>query len=431
MHEIPLTPTSGNSFELFERAKKVAPGGVHSPVRSFKGLGRPPVFFRSGQGAYLESVEGKKYIDFCQSFGPLILGHQDPEVKEAVLAQIDRAWTFGACEPYSLDLAEWLTREIPWVQKVRFVSSGTEAVMSAIRLARAATGRKKVLKFDGCYHGHLDSLLVQSGSGLAGEASSTSAGIPDEVIQMTLVSPLDDEENLKKIFAEHGKDIALVAIEPLPANYGLLKQRPEFLELVYKLGKQNGSLVLFDEVISGFRVGLGGMAAKTGLIPDLVCYGKIIGGGFPVGCYAGRADLMDQVAPMGKVYQAGTLSANPIGMCAGLTSLKKMKRENIWEKLEKTTLSFAQELKPLLHRRGMDIQTESSLFWIHPFSEKPIRRVDQIPASLSEDFKGLFLKLLEEGVYLAPNAYEVGFVSNAHNESVMSRTVDSFKKVLA
>jgi glutamate-1-semialdehyde 2,1-aminomutase len=431
MQSTHLKPLQSDSNELFERAKKVAPGGVHSPVRSFKGLGRSPIFFKSGNGAYLESVEGKKYIDFCQSFGPLILGHQDPEVKEAVLAQMDRAWTFGACEPYSLELAEWLTREIPWAQKVRFVSSGTEAVMSAIRLARAATGRKKILKFDGCYHGHLDSLLVQSGSGLAGEASSTSAGLPDEVIQLTLVSPLDDDENLRKIFAQHGKDIALVAIEPLPANYGLLRQRQEFLELVYTLGKQNGSLVLFDEVISGFRVGLGGMAEKTGLIPDLVCFGKIIGGGFPVGCYAGRRDLMDQVAPLGKVYQAGTLSANPVGMCAGLAALKKMKRDNIWEKLESSTRALALELKPLLRNRGMDIQFESSLFWIHPYSDSPIRRVDQIPSRLNDDFRELFLKLLDEGIYLAPNAYEVGFISYAHDHSVLEKTIGIFKKVLS
>lgn len=419
-----------SSDALFERAKLVAPGGVHSPVRSFKGLGRSPIFFRSGQGAYLESVEGKRYIDYCQSFGPLILGHQDPEVKEEVLSMIHRGWTFGACEPYSLELAEWLTQNIPWVEKVRFVSSGTEAVMSAIRLARAATGRQKILKFDGCYHGHVDGLLVQSGSGLAGEASSTSAGIPPEVIQMTLVCPLDDEEKLKEIFAVHGQEIALVAIEPLPANYGLLKQRQEFLQLVHDLGKKHGALVLFDEVISGFRVGLGGMAEKTGIIPDLVCYGKIIGGGFPVGCYAGRKDLMDQVAPLGKVYQAGTLSANPIGMRAGLTSLKKLKRDDLWNKLEKKTQSFVSQVQPLLHARDLDIISEASLFWIYPRSSNPIRRVDQIPNQLSEGFKSLFLKLLDLGIYLAPNAYEVGFVSAAHDDVVMEKTVAAFRSAL-
>lgn len=423
-------PFEQTSEALFERAKRVAPGGVHSPVRSFKGLGRSPVFFKSGKGAYLESVEGKKYIDFCQSFGPLILGHQDPEVKEEVLKMIDQAWTFGACEPYSLELAEWLTEHLPWAEKIRFVSSGTEAVMSAIRLARAATGRNKILKFDGCYHGHVDALLVQSGSGLAGEASSTSAGIPNEVIRMTLVCPLDDDQKLEEIFSVHGDELALVAIEPLPANYGLLKQRQDFLKKLCTLAKKHGALVLFDEVISGFRVGLGGMAGQTGLIPDLVCYGKIIGGGFPVGCYGGRKDLMDSVAPLGKVYQAGTLSANPIGMRAGITSLKKMKRDHLWDALEKRTRRFCDELKTLLAPRGMDITYEASLFWIHPRTDAPIRKVSDIPDRLAGDFKDLFLKLLDRGVYLAPNAYEVGFVSAAHDDEVLARTLEIFKQSL-
>ncbi|MFN8945053.1 MAG: glutamate-1-semialdehyde 2,1-aminomutase [Pseudobdellovibrionaceae bacterium] len=417
------------SEELFERAKKVAPGGVHSPVRSFKGLGRSPIFFTHAKGAYLHSVEKKKYTDFCMSFGPLILGHQDPEVKAAVLDMVHTAWSFGACEVYSLELAEWMTSQIPWAEKVRFVSSGTEAVMSAIRVARAATGRTKILKFDGCYHGHLDGLLVQAGSGLAGEASTTSAGIPEEIAKMTLVCPLDDETKLEEIFELHGHEIAMCAIEPLPANNGLLPQRQEFLQRCADLSKEYGSLLLFDEVISGFRVGLGGMVEKTGIIPDLVCYGKIIGGGFPVGCYAGRKDLMDQVAPLGKVYQAGTLSANPIGMRAGLITLKKLQRENVWKTLEHRLQRFTKEIKSMFDQKGLDLQIvqHSSMFWIAPQTKEPIRRLEQIPANLGEEFKSIFIQFLNQGVYLAPNAYEVGFLSLAHTESVLDEALESMK----
>ena len=310
------------------------PRGVHSPVRSFRAVGGNPIFFEKAQGPYLWSVEGKKYIDFCQSFGPLILGHRDPDVSEAVQAIFQKAWTFGACEPYSLELAQWIHRRAPWVEKMRFVNSGTEAVMSALRLARGATGRPKVLKFAGCYHGHVDSLLVRAGSGLAGSATGDSAGILPSVAGNTLVCPLDDLDSFFKIMDIHGPEIALVILEPLPANYGLLEQTREFLEAVAQRTRDNGSLFLLDEVISGFRVAPGGMAQELGLRPDLLCYGKVIGGGLPVGCYGGRANLMDQMAPEGPVYQAGTLSANPLAVGAGLASLKKVEREKVLEKLE-------------------------------------------------------------------------------------------------
>jgi Glutamate-1-semialdehyde aminotransferase len=409
------------SEELFERAKKVSPGGVHSPVRSFKGLDRAPVFFKSANGPFLTSVEDKRYIDFCQSFGPLILGHLDPEVKEAVEEMVQTAWTFGATEIYSLELAEWLTQTLPWMEKLRFVSSGTEAVMSALRVARAATGRDKVLKFEGCYHGHVDNLLVKAGSGLAGEAASSSAGISAAVASQTLVSPLDDEAALAEVFAKHGKEIAAVIIEPLPANYGLLIQRPEFLKKVAEICKANGALLIYDEVISGFRVGLGGMVTETGITPDLVTYGKIIGGGFPVGCYGGRAELMNMVAPSGDVYQAGTLSANPIGMRAGLKTLQKMKRVDGWNVLQKRTQKFCSTIQAGFDKHSLPLQIDqhSSLFWIHGKVSSPIRSIPQIPATQGKDFKGLFLKALDKGVYLAPNAYEVGFVSLAHTDELL------------
>lgn len=411
------------SEELFQRALKVTPGGVHSPVRSFKGLDRAPVFFKQAEGAFLTSVEDKKYIDFCQSFGPLILGHRDPEVAEEVHRMVDTAWTFGATEIYSLELAEWISTTLPFMEKLRFVSSGTEAVMSALRVARAATGRNKILKFEGCYHGHVDNLLVKAGSGLAGAAASSSAGISPEVAALTLVTPLDDEEKLAEVFQTHGKDIAAVIIEPLPANYGLLVQRPEFLKKVADLCEKNGTLLIFDEVISGFRVGLGGMVEKTGIRPDLVTYGKIIGGGFPVGCYGGKAELMNMVAPSGDVYQAGTLSANPIGMRAGLTTLKKMQRLDGWNVLEKRTAKFAETLRAGFAKKGLPLKIENtaSLFWIHGNTTSTIRTIEHIPKDQSATFKKLFLKSLDKGVYLAPNAYEVGFVSMAHTDELLAQ----------
>lgn len=422
--------TKLTSEVLFERSKLVSPGGVHSPVRSFKGLGRPPVFFKEANGSKLVSVEGKEYIDFCMSFGPMILGHRDPEVQEAVLEMIHTAWSFGACEMYSLELAEWITNEISFVEKLRFVSSGTEAVMSALRVARAASGRQKVLKFDGCYHGHVDSLLVKSGSGLAGEASSSSAGVSENVARETLVIPLDDDLALETVFAERGHEIAVVVIEPLPANYGLLIQRKEFLYKMVGLARKHGALVMFDEVISGFRVALGGMAELLDIKPDLVCYGKVIGGGFPVGCYGGKKEIMDLVAPLGPVYQAGTLSANPVGMRAGLRTLQKMKRLDGWKQLRCTGEKFSRELSLVFEKLKptLSVSHFGSLFWIHNKSTQTIRRVDQIPDGQGESFRSLFLASLEQGVYLAPNAYEVGFLSMAHTAEDLEKTVDVVRR---
>ncbi|WP_200860209.1 glutamate-1-semialdehyde 2,1-aminomutase [Pseudobdellovibrio exovorus] len=419
-----------NSKEYFERSKKVAPGGVHSPVRSFAGMGREPVFFKSAQGPYLWSVEGKKYIDFCQSFGPLVLGHRDAEVEAEVREMIGTAWSFGACEPYSLELAEWITSRIPWVEKLRFVSSGTEAVMSALRVARAVTGKEKILKFEGCYHGHADSLLVKAGSGLAGIAASSSAGISARMAESTVVCPLDDETLLEEVFTLHGKDLAAVIIEPLPANYGLLIQRKEFLQKVADLAKQHQVLLIFDEVISGFRMALGGMAQILGIQPDLVTYGKVIGGGFPVGCYGGKKEYMDLVAPNGPVYQAGTLSANPVGMRAGLRTLQKMEREQGWTQLDKKGEFFEKQLTDAMAEKNLQFIRQGSLFWFHQKTETPLRRVDQIPATQKESFNKVFLQGLERGVYLAPNAYEVGFLSLAHTDEILTEAATILTDVI-
>lgn len=413
-----------DSKELFERSKNVAPGGVHSPVRSFAGMGREPVFFKSAKGAKLWSVEGKEYIDFCQSFGPLVLGHRDPEIESEVHEMISTAWSFGACEPYSLELAEWITQKIPWVEKLRFVSSGTEAVMSALRVARGATGKDRILKFEGCYHGHVDSLLVKAGSGLAGVAASSSAGISKAVAETTIVSPLDNEQLLEEVFQKHGHELAAVIIEPLPANYGLLLQRKEFLQKTADLCKKHNVLLIFDEVISGFRVALGGMAELLNIKPDLVTYGKVIGGGFPVGCYGGRKDLMDMVAPKGPVYQAGTLSANPVGMRAGLRTLQKMQRENGWQQLDDKAVFFEGLIQPALFEKGLQYVRFGSLFWMHTKTDKTIRNVAEIPASQKETFNKIFLSALSKGVYLAPNAYEVGFLSLAHSKDILEQAAE-------
>jgi glutamate-1-semialdehyde 2,1-aminomutase len=424
-----MTPQQAESIandlsrEYFERALRVSPGGVHSPVRAFKGVGGTPIFFRSAQGGTMTSVDGREYIDFCQSFGPLMLGHRDPDVMAAVEQMISTAWSFGACEPYSLELAEWITSRLPWVEMLRFVSSGTEAVMSALRVARAATERNRILKFEGCYHGHSDSLLVKAGSGLAGAAASSSAGVSANVAGETLVAPLDDEDAVRRIFSEYGSEIAAVILEPLPANYGLLIQRREFIEETVNLARANGSLVIFDEVISGFRVALGGMAEVLGIRPDLVTYGKVIGGGFPVACYGGRRNLMELLAPAGPVYQAGTLSANPVGMSAGLATLQKIERISAYGQLEKRTASFCDELNSELSRRGLLFQLTrtASIFWLHSRTNGTIRRIDQIPAHNASEFARVFHSALAGGVYLSPSGYEVNFMSLAHSDELLER----------
>ncbi len=417
------------SEEYFERCLKVAPGGVHSPVRAFKSVGGTPVFFKSAKGAHLTSVENEKYIDFCQSFGPLLLGHRDEEVEAVVHEMVSTIWTSGTCETYSLELAEWITSHVPHVEKLRFVSSGTEAVMSSLRVARAVTKKDKILKFEGCYHGHVDSLLVKSGSGLAGESSADSAGIPRATAAQTIVCPLDDTQAYMKLIEENKDDLAAVILEPLPANFGLLEQREEFIKTVCEEAKKRCILVIFDEVISGFRVALGGMAEKLGITPDLVTYGKVIGGGFPVGCYGGKKEFMDLVAPSGPVYQAGTLSANPIGMMAGLTTLKKCKRVNIWKILEERLLNLSSKYNTWAKDEGvhMRMKTYGSLFWFYGRDEE-IRTVAKISKSHGDVYKDFFKKLMERKVYLAPSGFEVAFLGLAHDEEVLEKSLSVFKE---
>jgi glutamate-1-semialdehyde 2,1-aminomutase len=406
----------------YARAVAVTPGGVHSPVRAFKSVGGSPVFFAKGHGARLTDVDGKSYIDFCLSFGPLILGHADPDVAQAVHAAVDDGWSFGACEPYSLELAEWIANRIPWVERIRFVSSGTEAVMSALRVARAATGRSRIVKFDGCYHGHTDAMLVKAGSGLAGRVAASSAGVPDGTFADTLVVPLDDDAALDRIFDEQGLSIAAVIVEPLPANYGLLPQRLAWLQGLARRCKASGALLMLDEVISGFRVGVAGMAQELGITPDLVTYGMVMGGGFPAAAYAGRAELMDLVAPIGPVYQAGTLSANPVSVRAGLATLSKMERLDGWRVLEARTKGFCDALSARLARvdPGIELVRHASLFWLRRRSSSPVRTVEAIPQDQALWYARFFHAALRRGVYLPPAAFEVCFLSMAHDEATLA-----------
>ena len=419
------------SEALFARALRVSPGGVHSPVRAFKSVGGTPHFMHGGSGAFLEDVDGQRYLDFCLAFGPLILGHADPRVRDAAVAAVRRGWSLGTADPYSLELAELITARIPWVESIRFVNSGTEALMSALRLARGATGRAKVLKFDGCYHGHADSFLIRSGSGLAGQAVADSAGLAPSALAETIVAPLDDIPALEAAFSAHGSELAAVVIEPIPANYGLLPQTREFFGALAALAKRYGALLIFDEVITGFRVAFGGYAALSGIRPDLVTYGKIIGGGFPVGAYGGTRELMALVAPSGPVYQAGTLSANPVAMCAGLATLKVLDAGGAYETLETLGARLEHGLAKL---PGVLCQRAGSMFWICVSPEArrtaPIRKLPGIPVDAASGYKRVFHRLLERRIYLAPSAYEIGFLSLAHTREHVDTLIDAVAAAL-
>lgn len=425
---------TGANEQWFERAKAVTPGGVDSPVRAFKGVGGTPRFIASAEGAYLTDVEGKRYIDYCMSWGPLMFGHRDADIEHAITDALSRGWTYGTASPYSVELAEFITGALPWVEKIRFVNSGTEAVMSALRVARGATGRTKIVKFDGCYHGHVDSLLIRAGSGLAEMSAPDSAGVTPALAADTIVAPLDDEEALETIFKAHGDQIAALLIEPLPANYGLLPQRPEFLKYLREITTRYGALLIFDEVMSGFRIGFGGMAEETGITPDLVTYGKVIGGGFPVGAYGGRRDLMNLVAPQGPVYQAGTLSGNPVAMRAGLACLSKLQNVNPYTQLASATQSLCHAATKLKSPFPISTQFHGSKFWMICGEVKTkdgvVRRIEDIPPEHKSRFAKIFHGLLARGFYLAPSGFEVGFMATVHTPQINQSLGDALEEVL-
>ena len=416
------------STELFKKAKTLMPGGVNSPVRAFKKVDGEPLFIEKGAGAYIWDVDGNKYLDFCCSWGPLILGHSHPAVTSAAMKAIEKGTTFGAPTPEENELADLIISNHRYIEKIRFVSSGTEAVMSAIRLARGFTGRNKILKFEGCYHGHSDSLLVKSGSGLITFGNTSSAGVPPNVANDTIVIALNDKESVEQVFNTFKNEIACVIIEPVPANNGLLIQEKEFLQFLREITLKNNSLLIFDEVISGFRIGFEGASSYYDIKPDIITFGKIIGGGFPVGAYASSIEIMSHISPEGNVYQAGTLSGNPVAMAAGIAQLKECLKENFYSELESKTRFFANKINEFTEKNNyaFHIFQLDSIFWISFSDKKKISSSDEIDSASMDKFKLLYKQLLENGIYLGPSGYEVGFVSAAHTKEDLEYAADVF-----
>jgi len=425
MQEATSFPRREKSAELFARAKAVFPGGVSSPVRAFKSVSGPPLFIKRGDGCYVWDEDGNRYIDFCASWGPLILGHNNEQIRERIFEAVASGTSFGTPTLNELELGELLVKNNPYLEKVRFVSSGTEAVMSAIRLARGFTGRSKILKFEGCYHGHLDSLLVKAGSGLVTFGESTSAGIPPSFAAETLVIPLDDRAALDEALEKYGHEIACIIIEPIPANNGLLLQDYSFLKYLRQKATEHKVLLLFDEVISGFRVHFAGAAGYYDIKPDIVTYGKIIGGGMPVGAYGGSNELMAFISPDGPVYQAGTLSGNPVAMAAGLAACQQLLMPNFYCELDHKTNHLIKKLTDhaIENKYSVTFPKVGSIFWI-AFSTETIKKADQIDPASMKFFKLLHAALLEKGVYMGPSGYEVGFVSSAHTLEVLDEAAE-------
>lgn len=423
---------TSTSQSLFEKAKTLFPGGVNSPVRAFKSVGGHPLFFAKGDGAYVWDEDQNKYLDFCCSWGPLILGHAHPHVVKAISETAAKGSSFGAPTRLENQLAELILSNHHYIEKIRFVSSGTEAAMSAIRLARGYTGRDKIIKFEGCYHGHVDSLLVKAGSGLATLGTSSSAGVPQAYANETIVVPLNDIDALEAAVAQYKNQIAVIAIEPIPANNGLLLQDGEFLRYLRQLCTREGILLLFDEVISGFRVGFEGAAGYYGIQPDVLCFGKIIGGGMPVGAYASSAEVMAHVAPEGPVYQAGTLSGNPVAMAAGLAQLSECLRPGFYEELREKTDYLVRNVMAYAQEKAYAFQMFSigSIFWVSFDGVKPIRRMDEIDERGVQRFAPFHRALLERGVYLGPSGYEVGFISQAHTNADIDFAIAAMKEAL-
>jgi glutamate-1-semialdehyde 2,1-aminomutase len=405
------------------------PGGVSSPVRAFGAVPGDPPLVASANGAEIVDCDGKRYVDLVGSWGPLILGHAHPAVVEAVTQAARNGLTYGATCRGEVELAEALLEHYSFGERVRFVSSGTEAVMSAVRLARGATGRARIVKFEGCYHGHSDGLLVKAGSGLATLGTPTSAGVPAQIAELTDVCPLNDVNALTRLFDEKGADIAAILVEPMPANAGLLLQTTEYLTFLRDLTRKHGALLIFDEVISGFRVALGGMTELTGLTPDLVTLGKIVGGGMPVGAYVGRADLMEQVAPNGPVYQAGTLSGNPLAMAAGLATLHELKQPGVYEGLEETGGRLQQGIQEVLARHSIpaNVVRMGSVLWLNLQEGDAPRDFSGIDGGSAERYGRIHGDLMERGVWMAPSAYEVAFLSTAHTPEHVGRILEAFE----
>lgn len=418
------------SDELFSKAVELIPGGVNSPVRAFRGVGGTPRFIKSAKGATVTDIDGRTYIDYVGSWGPMILGHADEEVVAALQEVAAGGTSFGAPTELEVNLAQEVVDAVPSIEMVRMVSSGTEATMSAIRLARGVTGRTKLVKFEGCYHGHGDSLLVKAGSGVATLGLPDSPGVPAALAENTLTVPFNNVAALEQVFAEHN-DIAAVIIEPVVGNMGCVPPQPGYLEAVRKLTKANGALLIFDEVMTGFRLARGGAQEMYGITPDITTLGKIIGGGLPVGAYGGSRDLMNSIAPAGPIYQAGTLSGNPLSMTAGLVTLRRLRDKSVYERLEARSSKLVGGLAAAA--QGVGIKTvinRVGSMWTSFFTDEPVIDWQTANRSSRERYAKFFHAMLDEGVYLAPSQFEAAFVSLAHTEDIIDRTIEAARKAL-
>ena len=416
------------SDELFNLAQNLIPGGVNSPVRAFRGVGGTPRFIKSARGATITDVDGNTYIDYVGSWGPMILGHADEEVVAAVQEVAARGTSFGAPSELEVELAREVIDAVPSIEMVRMVSSGTEATLSAIRLARGVTGRTKLVKFEGCYHGHADSLLVKAGSGVATLGLPDSPGVPAALAANTLTLPFNNTSALEEVFAEH-EDIAAVIIEPVVGNMGCVPPRDGYLETVRKLTRDHGALLIFDEVMTGFRLTRGGAQQLYGIMPDITTLGKIIGGGLPVGAYGGTREIMNNIAPAGPVYQAGTLSGNPLSMTAGLVTLRRLRDESVYERLERSSKKLCDGLAAAAQEAGVTTTTNRiGSMWTGFFTGEPVVDWDSANKCDREKYGKFFHAMLDHGVYLAPSQFEAAFVSLAHTDEVIERTIDAAKQ---
>ncbi|MEW5836298.1 MAG: glutamate-1-semialdehyde 2,1-aminomutase [Pseudomonadota bacterium] len=419
------------NHELFQRARQLLPGGVNSPVRAFKSVGGEPFFTARADGAYLWDVEGKRYIDYVGSWGPMIAGHNHPAVRDAVERAVRDGLSFGTPCPAEVTMAETIARLVPSMEMVRMVNSGTEATMSAIRLARGATGRSRIVKFEGCYHGHGDSFLVKAGSGALTFGVPTSPGVPKQNADLTLTLPYNDLDAARALFAEHGQDIAALIIEPVAGNMNCILPREGYLESLRTLCDEHGALLIFDEVMTGFRVALGGAQAHYGVKPDLTTFGKVIGGGMPVGAYGGRRDLMEQVAPAGPIYQAGTLSGNPVAMAAGLAMLGLVQAPGFHDALAARTRLLCDGLQAVADGAGVAFSTNcvGGMFGLF-FTGEKVETFAQATAADTARFNRFFHGMLERGIYLAPSAFEAGFMSSAHSDEDIAATLEAARQVM-
>lgn len=419
------------SKQLFTQAQTLMPGGVNSPVRAFKAVGTAPLFIDHALGSRVVDVDGKSYIDYVSSWGPLILGHSHPEVTAAIQAAVLKGTSYGAPCPQEVEMAALICAAFPSVDKVRMVNSGTEATMSAIRLARAFTGRNKIVKFEGCYHGHADAFLIKAGSGLLTAGVPTSPGIPEEVARFTLVAQYNNLESVQALFDQHGDDIAAVIVEPVAGNMGLVLPQDQFLPGLRDITRRYGSLLIFDEVITGFRITYGGYQNIAGIEPDLTTLGKIIGGGLPVGAYGGRQDIMDMVAPQGPVYQAGTLSGNPLAMAAGLATLTVLKNHDVYAKIEENCMTLVNGLQEVFTEAGEKVWINrlGSMFSIF-FTEHKVYDYQTVMTCNTSRYAEYFRAVLQQGLYFPPAQFEVSFVSLAHEQMDIEQTISSVRRAL-